>query len=113
LVVALDTATASLALQVQLPPRVFVEGSVIEATVRGVAGRDLRVTGGEVALVRMVTYRYRHVSGYSGASISTASARNAEVVTRQVLHTAGRYAAGKQLTERVMLAVPEKMDRGR
>ena len=100
----LDTASASLALNVQLPGREFVEGSVIEATVRGVAGRDLTVTSGEVTLIRTITYRYRYV-GYHG-SYTTASARSADVVTRQVLPTSGRYAAGQQLMEPVTLAVP-------
>ena len=98
------TDSASLALNVQLPGREFVEGSVIDVVVRGVAGREVTMVGGDVALIRTVTYQYRFVSAYGG--FSTASDRNAEVVTRQSLPAGGRLSAGQQFLESVALAVP-------
>ena len=56
----IDIKSAALKLGVQLPTREFVEGSVIDAAVRGVAERDLTVAGGQVDLIRTVTYRYRY-----------------------------------------------------
>ena len=46
----IDTKSAALKLDVLLPTREFVEGSVIDAAVRGVAVRDLTVAGGQVDL---------------------------------------------------------------
>ena len=57
-----------------------------------------------MALTRTVTYQYRFVSAYGG--FSTASDRNAEVVTRQFLPAGGRLSAGQQFLESVALAVP-------
>jgi len=103
-VMVVATESASLALNVQLPGREFVEGSVIDVVVHGVAGRDVTLAGREVALIRTVTYQYRFVSAYGG--FSTASDRNAEVVTRQSLPAGGRLSAGQQFLESVALAVP-------
>ena len=46
----IDIKSAALKLDVQLPTREFVGGSVIDAAVRGVAERDLTVAGGRVDL---------------------------------------------------------------
>ena len=98
----IESKSAALELDVQLPTLEFVEGSVIDAVVRGVAERDLTVAGGQVDLIRTVTYRYRGRSD----EFFLVPARSAEVVTRQVLPAGGRYAGGEQLCEPVGLAVP-------
>ena len=98
----IDIKSAALKLDVQLPTREFVGGSVIDAAVRGVAERDLTVAGGRVDLIRTVTYRYR----YRADEFSLTPARSAEVVSRQVLSAGGRYVSGEQLYEPVCLDVP-------
>ena len=98
----IDIKSAALKLDVQLPTREFVGGSVIDAAVRGVAERDLTVAGGRVDLIRTVTYRYR----YRADECSLTPARSAEVVTRQALSAGGRYVSGEQLYEPVCLDVP-------
>lgn len=55
---------AGMDVTVQLPRDSYVEGSVIEATVLANADRDLAVQGGDVELVRTVTYRYRQWGTY-------------------------------------------------
>ncbi len=93
---------AAIKLDVQLPVREFVEGSVIDLAVRGVVERDLTVAGGQVDLIRTVTYRYRNRAD----EFSLTPARSAEVVTRRVLPAGGRYLSGEQLYETVCLDVP-------
>jgi len=96
--------SASIDVELQLARRTVVEGSAIEATVRGVAGRDLVVSGGQAELIRTVTYNYRQSLSYgTGSSLPS---RSSEVVSRQVLPAAGRLATGQPLTGQVMLPVP-------
>ena len=95
---------AGIDVTVQLPSDTYVEGSVIEATVRATADRDVAVKAGDVELVRTVTYRYRQWGPYGGSS--TAHTRKSEVVSRESVPVAGHLAAGQSLTRKVRLAVP-------
>ena len=70
---------------------VFVIGaSVIDAVVQGVAGRELYATGGDAALIRTVTYRYRQGNSYGG--FITVPSRVAEVVVRHDLRPSSARA---------------------
>lgn len=104
--VAVKFATRSVALDldVQLPSRTAVEGSAIEAIVRGIARRDVAVNSGEAELVRTVAFNYRQ--GLTNGPGSILPPRRSEVVSRQVLPATGRLAAGQPLTQQVTLAVP-------
>jgi len=89
---------------VELPRGSYVEGSVIEATVLATADRDLAVHGGDVELVRTVTYRYRQWGPYAGSS--TAPTRTSEVASREPVRVAGHLAAGEPVMWKARLAVP-------
>jgi len=95
---------AAFEMELQLARRAVVEGSAVEVTVRGVAGRDLVVVGGQVELIRTVTFNYRQSLSYgTGASLPS---RRSEVVSRHILPAAGGLATGQPLTEQVVLPVP-------
>lgn len=95
---------ADMDVTVQLPRDSYIEGSVIEAQVQATADRDLAVQGGEVELVRTLTYRYRQWGPYGGSS--TAPTRKSEVVSREPVPVADHLAAGQSLMRKVRLAVP-------
>ncbi len=95
---------AALDIDVLLPTGEFTEGSVIDAVVRGVAGREIVTTGGELALIKTVTYGHRQGNPYGG--FYTVPALSTEVVTRQALRTGIRYATGEPLFEAVTLTIP-------
>lgn len=97
------TKGTSFDVAVELATRTVVEGSEIEATVRGIARRDLDMDGGEVELVRTVTYNYRQ--GLSYGAGYTFPPRRSEVVSRLAL-PAGRLTAGQPLVRQVTLPVP-------
>jgi len=95
---------ADMDVTVQLPRDRYLEGSVIEAQVQATADRDLAVQGGEVELVRTVTYRYRQWSPYGGSS--TAPTRRSDVVSREPIRIAEYLTTGQSLMRNLRLAVP-------
>jgi hypothetical protein len=90
-------------LNIELPTAVYAEGSAIDATVLAMADRDVVVTGGDVELVRNMSYRYRSWGGMGGST--TATARRSEVVDRSVFHSGGPLPGGQPLVQQVRLQV--------
>ena len=96
-------------LTVELPTTVYAEGSTIDATVLATADRDVVVTGGDVELVRNVSYRYRQwgcAGGGGGVGSNPATARHSQVVARSVFHAGGPLPGGQPLVQQVRLLVP-------
>ena len=91
-------------LNIELPTAVYTEGSAIDATVLVMADRDVVVTGGDVELVRNMSYRYRSWGGMGGST--TATARRSEVVDRSVFHSGGPLPGGQPLVQQVRLQLP-------
>jgi hypothetical protein len=103
-VMIFDTETASVLLDVRLGDGEFLEGSVVEAVVRGLVRRDLIVSRGELTLIKTVTYHHRQGNPYGG--FYTVPTRLAEVICRQVLRAGSGYRAGELLSLAATLTIP-------
>jgi hypothetical protein len=99
-----EISSGVLHFEVDLPTGAFVSGTPVQAVLRGVAGRDVTLTGGEVDLVKTVSYHHRQWNPYGGSY--SAPIRRVDVISRQLLRAGVRYSTGESLVEPVTLAIP-------
>src|SRR6478609_5651428 len=90
--------------QMRLSSGDVAAGDLIDVTIDATALREITVSGGEVALARTVTYRYRQINAFG--SSYTVPASSSDIVSRAVIPVTRHLLTGQHVVHRVAVPVP-------